>query len=124
MLNYDQIVGSRYHIYNSLFLNLPFRTVARTGTLLPLLQQYCVDGFQNGDSANDILELFFKELVPHANREEQFDLLFSFIQYIERQVALFDSIEDSAFEQINDLNGKGTVPALMLRTKYETRQKS
>ncbi len=121
MLNYDQIVGSRYHIYNSLFLNLPFRAVARTGTLLPLLQQYCVDGFQKGDSANEILELFFKELVPHANREEQFDLLFNFIQYIERQVALFDSIEDSAFEQINDLNGKGTVPALLLRTKYENK---
>jgi phosphoenolpyruvate carboxylase len=121
MANYDQSVGSRYHIYNSLFLNLPFRTVARTGTLLPLLQQYCVDGFQKGDSANEILELFFKELVPHANREEQFDLLFNFIQYIERQVALFDSIEDSAFEQINDLNGKGTVPALLLRTKYENK---
>jgi phosphoenolpyruvate carboxylase len=121
MLNYDQIVGSRYHIYNSLFLNLPFRTVARTGTLLPLLQQYCTDGFQKGTSANEILELFFKELVPHANREEQFDLLFNFIQYIERQVALFDSIEDSAFEQINDLNGKGTVPALLLRTKYENK---
>ncbi|MFM9837815.1 MAG: phosphoenolpyruvate carboxylase [Cyclobacteriaceae bacterium] len=121
MANYDQSVGSRYHIYNSLFLNLPFRTVARTGTLLPLLQQYCVDGFQKGDSANEILELFFKELVPHANREEQFDLLFNFIQYIERQVALFDSIEDSAFEQINDLNGKGTLPALLLRTKYENK---
>jgi phosphoenolpyruvate carboxylase len=121
MLNYDQIVGSRYHIYNSLFLNLPFRTVARTGNLLPLLQQYCIDGFQQGDSANEILDLFFKELVPNANREEQFDLLFNFIQYIERQVALFDSIEDSAFEQINDLNGKGTIPALLLRTKYENK---
>jgi phosphoenolpyruvate carboxylase len=121
MVNYDQSVGSRYHIYNSLFLNLPFHTVARTGTLLPLLQQYCTDGFQKGDSANEILELFFKELVPHANREEQFDLLFNFIQYIERQVALFDSIEDSAFEQINDLNGKGTLPALLLRTKYENK---
>ncbi len=121
MSNYDQSVGSRYHIYNSLFLNLPFRAVSRTGNLLPLLQQYCIDGFQRGDSANEIAHLFFKELVPHANQEEQFDLLFNFIQYIERQVALFDSIEDSAFEQINDLNGKGTVPALLLRTKYESK---
>ena len=121
MSNYDQSVGSRYHIYNSLFLNLPFRAVSRTGNLLPLLQQYCLDGFQRGDSANEIAHLFFNELLPTANREEQFDLLFNFIQYIERQVALFDSIEDSAFEQINDLNGKGTVPALLLRTKYESK---
>ena len=62
-----------------------------------------------------------KELVPNAGRNEQFALLFNFIQYIERQVALFDSIEDSAFEQINDLQGKGTVPALLLRMKFENK---
>ncbi len=31
---YDQAVGARYHIYNSLFLNLPFQHILRTGTLL------------------------------------------------------------------------------------------
>jgi phosphoenolpyruvate carboxylase len=118
---YDQAVGSRFHIYNSLFLNLPFRNVLRTGTLLPLLQQYCVDGFRNGLSANDIVKQFFTEMVPQASRVEQFDLLFSFIHYVERQVALFDSIEDAAFEQINDLDGKGTVSALLLAAKFENR---
>jgi phosphoenolpyruvate carboxylase len=122
MPNYDQTVGSRYHIYNSLFLNLPFRNVSRTGILLPLLQQYCTTGFAKGKSADDILKLFFKELVPTLTEEEQFDLLFSFIQYIERQVALFDSVEDAAFEQVHNLNGKGTVPALLLRTKIEKKE--
>src|SRR5689334_14357052 len=118
---YDQAVGSRFHIYNSLFLNLPFRNILRTGTLLPLLQQYCEDGFRKGLSANDIVTNFFAEMVPQASRVEQFDLLFSFIHYVERQVALFDSIEDAAFEQINDLNGKGTVAALLLQAKLEHR---
>jgi len=122
MPNYDQTVGSRYHIYNSLFLNLPFRNVSRTGILLPLLQQYCTTGFAKGKSADEILKVFFKELVPTLTEEEQFDLLFSFIQYIERQVALFDSVEDAAFEQVHNLNGKGTVPALLLRTKIEKKE--
>jgi phosphoenolpyruvate carboxylase len=122
MPNYDQTVGSRYHIYNSLFLNLPFRNVSRTGILLPLLQQYCTTGFAKGESADEILKVFFKELVPTLTEEEQFDLLFSFIQYIERQVALFDSVEDAAFEQVHNLNGKGTVPALLLRTKIEKKE--
>ncbi len=122
MPNYDQTVGSRYHIYNSLFLNLPFRNVSRTGILLPLLQQYCTTGFAKGKSADEILRVFFKELVPTLTEEEQFDLLFSFIQYIERQVALFDSVEDAAFEQVHNLNGKGTVPALLLRTKIEKKE--
>jgi phosphoenolpyruvate carboxylase len=124
MNNYSQLVASRYHIYNSLFLNLPFRNVARTGVLLPLLQQYCSDGFAKGQSASEILALFFKEMAPQINEQEQFDLLFSFIQYIERQVALFDSIEDAAFEQVNDLNGRGTIPALLLRTRIEKKEKN
>ncbi len=123
MNNYSQLVASRYHIYNSLFLNLPFRNVARTGVLLPLLQQYCADGFTSGQSANDIIIKFFKEMAPQITEQEQFDLLFSFIQYIERQVALFDSIEDAAFEQVNDFNGSGTIPALLLRTKLEKKEK-
>lgn len=118
---YDQTVGSRYHIYNSLFLNLPFQNILRTGTLLPLLQQYCVKGFEQGKSATEILMSFFDEMVPDASTDEQFDFLFNVIQYIERQVALFDSVEDAAFEQTNDLNGKGTVPALLLRTKFENK---
>ena len=119
---YEQAVGARYHIYNSLFLNLPFHNILRTGTLLPLLQQYCESGFEKGKSATEILEDFFKDLVPHATRDDQFDLLFKFIQYVERQVALFDSIEDSAFEQINDLYGRGTLSALLLRTKFENKE--
>lgn len=119
---YEQAVGARYHIYNSLFLNLPFQHILRTGTLLPLLQQYCESGFEQGESAAEILENFFNDMVPHAARDEQFDLLFNFIQYVERQVALFDSIEDSAFEQINDLYGKGTLTALLLRTKFEDKE--
>lgn len=119
MTNYEQTIGSRYHIYNSLFLNLPFHNVLKTGTLLPLLQQYCETGFEKGESAVEIINRFFNDLVPHTTQEERFDLLFRFIQYVERQVALFDSIEDSSFEQINDLSGKGTLPALLLRTRYE-----
>ncbi len=119
---YDQAVGSRFHIYNSLFLNLPFRNILRTGTLLPLLQQQAEAGFEKGIPANDIVRDFFANIIEKPSREEQFLLLFNFIQYVERQVALFDSIEDAAFEQINDLKGKGTVSSLVLRAKYENRE--
>lgn len=120
---YDQTVGARYHIYNSLFLNLPYQDILRTGTLLPFLQQYCEEGFERGQPATEILQQFFGDLIPQAKKEEQFDLLFKFIQYIERQVALFDSIEDSAFEQINDTTGKGTVTSLLQRTKFDRKEK-
>lgn len=118
---YDQAVGSRYHIYNSLFLNLPFRSITRTGTLLPLLQDYCEKGFESGKSADQIIPEFFKNFIPQASPSEQFDMLFRFIQYVERQVALFDSIEDASFEQINDLTGRGTVTSLLQQTQFENK---
>jgi len=116
---FNETVSTRYYMYNSLFLNLPYTGIYRTGTLLPLLQQSCEAGFEKGKDPKTIIKKFFSDFVPQATQQEQFDLLFSFIQYIERQVVLFDSIEDAAFDQINELNGKGTVSALLLRASAE-----
>ncbi len=116
---FNETVSTRYHMYNSLFLNLPYTGIYRTGTLLPLLQQSCESEYQKGKDPKTIIKKFFREYTPQATREEQFDLLFGFIQYIERQVVLFDSIEDAAFAEINDLKGKGTVSELLLRVAAE-----
>jgi phosphoenolpyruvate carboxylase len=117
--NYTQAVSTRYHIYNSLFLNLPYTGIYRTGTLLPLLQQACETGFEKGKDPKSIIRKFFSDFAPNATKEEQFALLFNFIQYAERQVVLFDSVEDAAFDQVNELNGKGSVSALLLRASSE-----
>jgi phosphoenolpyruvate carboxylase len=117
--NFNQAVSTRYHIYNSLFLNLPYTGIYRTGTLLPLLQQACETGFEKRKDPKSIIKKFFSDFTPNASPEERFDLLFNFIQYTERQVVLFDSIEDAAFDQINDVNGRGTIAALLLRASSE-----
>jgi phosphoenolpyruvate carboxylase len=117
--SYNQAVATRYHIYNSLFLNLPYTGIYRTGTLLPLLQQACEDGFAKGKDPRTIIRNFFRDYTPNATRQEQFDLLFNFIQYTERQVVLFDSVEDAAFSEVNDMNGKGSLSALLLRASSE-----
>lgn len=118
-VSFNQVVSTRYHIYNSLFLNLPYTGIYRTGTLLPLLQQACEEGFKKGKDPKSIIRKFFEDFTPNASSEEQFALLFNFIQYTERQVVLFDSIEDAAFDQINDLNGKGSISAFLLRASSE-----
>jgi phosphoenolpyruvate carboxylase len=112
---FNEIVSTRYHMYNSLFLNLPYTGIYRTGTLLPLLQQTCEQGFDKGKDPSSIIKKFFSDFTPRATAEEQFNLLFGFIQYAERQVVLFDSIEDAAFSEINDLEDPGTVASLLTR---------
>lgn len=116
---FNDAVSTRYHMYNSLFLNLPYSGIYRTGTLLPLLQQSCENDYQSGKDPKTIIKSFFKDYTPQATREEQFNLLFGFIQYIERQVVLFDSIEDAAFADVNDLNGKGSIAELLSRVSSE-----
>ncbi|MDN3204804.1 phosphoenolpyruvate carboxylase [Algoriphagus sediminis] len=119
---YDTEVAKRFTIYNSLFLDLPFDDIYRTGTLLPILGTHCEEGFEKGQSPKEILSVFFDELMPNNSEEERYQLLFQMIQYVERQVVLFDSIEDSAYEKINDLNGKGSIKALINRVDNDKKR--
>ncbi len=112
---YQNTVVTKYNIFNSLFLSLPFRHIFRTGTLLPLLNQQSEDGLEKGWSPKQIIEHFFNEFLEGSSEQEQIDLLFNFIQYIERQVVLFDSVEDAAFDQTHERDGKGSIMHLINR---------
>ena len=121
---YDTEVAKRFTIYNSLFLDLPFDDIYRTGTLLPILGTACQKGFQSGLTPKGIIQGFFKEMMSGNTTEEQNNLLFKMIQYVERQVVLFDSIEDAAYEKINDLNGKGSIKALINRADNDHKREA
>ncbi|MCX6182761.1 MAG: phosphoenolpyruvate carboxylase [Bacteroidetes bacterium] len=114
-------VAVKYQIFNSLFLTLPFEEVTNIGVTLPLLFQDCKDGFEHNRTPQEIVDQFFKKRTKIKNEEEINLLIFKFIQYIERQVVLFDAIEDSAFEKINDLDGQGTIKYLFSRSQNANR---
>jgi phosphoenolpyruvate carboxylase len=109
---FQDAVVTKYNIFNSLFLSLPYRGVFQTGSLLPLLTQKCEEGFEKGKSPRQIIEHFFEEYLEEATPKQRMDLLFAFIQYIERQVVLFDSVEDAAFDLTHEMDGKGSVKFL------------
>jgi phosphoenolpyruvate carboxylase len=106
---FDQHILSKYQIYNSIFITLPFDNISNTGLLMPLLNKVCDNGFKNGMTPIQIIDDFFYKYQENQSENEKIDLLFKFIQYIERQVVLFDAIEDAAFPIINNMNGKGTL---------------
>ncbi|WP_316810570.1 phosphoenolpyruvate carboxylase [Pedobacter heparinus] len=98
---FNNEVVSRFELYNSLFLTLPFYKVKDTGTLLPLFIKYCEDGINNHQTPAAIIEAFFKKYTQNNSNKDIIDLLFRFIQYIERQVVLFDAVEDASFNKLN-----------------------
>ncbi|WP_338732003.1 phosphoenolpyruvate carboxylase [Mangrovimonas cancribranchiae] len=112
LTRFKQNVLSKYQIYNSIFMTLPFDTISKTGVLLPLFHETCEKGFKNGDDPTTIVQTFFKKYQARRNEESQINLLFRFIQYIERQVVLFDAIEDAAFPVVNNMDGIGTLRSL------------
>lgn len=110
---FNQEVITRFELYNSLFLTLPFYQVKDTGNLLPFFSAHCEKGAANQDSPAEIIKSFFEKYVPGIDEKEQLNRLFRFIQYIERQVVLFDAIEDSSFNKITRFEDSGTLQNLL-----------
>ena len=108
-------IVNKYRIYNSLFLTLPYEQVENVGVLLPLLAKNCQQGFDEKKDPQQIINEFFDKHAGLKSNHKKIAILFRFIQYIERQVVLFDAVEDAAFEKIHNFNGKGTIPYVFNR---------
>ena len=112
LTRFNENVVSKYQIYNSLFMTLPFDSISNTGLLLPLFHDVCNKGFSLGKNPTEIVDNFFNKQQENFSEEEKINLLFRFIQFIERQVVLFDAIEDASFPIVNNMNGIGTLRSL------------
>jgi len=77
--------------------------------MLPLFSDECRKGFSKNRTPRQIVDAFFKKYSQDPSEIEKNDLLFRFIQYIERQVVLFDAIEDAAFPIVTNMDGIGTL---------------
>ncbi|URC11381.1 MULTISPECIES: phosphoenolpyruvate carboxylase [unclassified Flavobacterium] len=106
---FNQDVLSKYHIYNSVFITLPFDSIDNTGVLLPLFTDTCETGFKKQETPKEIVNFFSNKFLNDASEKDKIDLMFRFIQYIERQIVLFDAIEDAAFPEVNNMEGRGSL---------------
>lgn len=98
--SYINLVENKYKVYNSLFMNLPYERVENIGMLIPLLQKACKAGLDKGENPKFIIDKFFQNHTQLTSEEEKIDFFFRVVQYIERQIVLFDSIEDARVIQI------------------------
>src|SRR6476469_9111242 len=109
---FRNLVGIKFQLYNSLFTSLPFHRIEKTGIFLSLLLTDCEEGYRKKLSPVQIIEEFFSKHNPTGTEREKSDMLFRFVQYVERQVVLFDALEDAAFSEITDVNGVGSLKHL------------
>ena len=110
--NFKSFVALKFQLYNSLFTALPFHRIEKTGIMLAMFLSHCEEGFKKKQSPKEIINQFFEKYTSVKTEAEQSDLLFRFVQYAERQVVLFDALEDAAFKEIHDMMGVGTLKHL------------
>jgi len=106
---FNEEVQLKYQLFNSIFMTLPFQAIDNTGSLLPLFSELCDEGFKNNKSPEQIFNEFADKYLAEATEEEKIAMMFRFIQYVERQIVLFDAIEDAAFTSLNNLEGSGSL---------------
>ncbi len=107
----------KYQLYNGLFLTLPFEGLTDAGILLPMFNNYAREQLERGRSPREIVERFFDEKVAAATPEKRVWTLFKFMQMVERQIVLFDAIEDSSYAAIRDIEGPGSLRDLLGRVE-------
>src|SRR5690606_16407827 len=105
-------VLTRFELFKSLFLTLPFQRVKHTGPLLPFFTTHCEKGVEEHLSPEEIIDSFFGQYEQYVQEEDRMDLLFRIVQYVERQVVLFDAVEDSSFQSIGHSDETGSLEPL------------
>ena len=75
-------VTTKFELYNSLFLTLPFYAVKYTGLALPYFLNHCEEGARKHLSPEEIISSFFSKQSGLTEEKELSSLLFLFIQYI------------------------------------------
>jgi phosphoenolpyruvate carboxylase len=121
---FKNLVAIKFQLYNSLFTSLPFHRIEKTGILLSMLLNNCEEGYKRKQSPVQIIEEFFEKHTSYTRDQDKIDLLFRFVQYVERQVVLFDALEDAAFRDVNDMSGIGTLKHLESEIIQENKQEA
>jgi phosphoenolpyruvate carboxylase len=103
--NFHEFVENKYQFLNSVFLGLHINQ-NYSGKELQAFHGHVLTCLEEKKSPEEIISSFFPDSL---NDQEIIDLLFLIVKYIERDVVLFDAIEDAAFEKINNLNGANSL---------------
>jgi phosphoenolpyruvate carboxylase len=113
LINFHDNVALKYSLYNSLFLTLPFQKMQEVGTLLTLFTKHCAREIQQGKDPSEIVDSFFSKNLNHILATEKNSVLFTMLQFVERQIVLFDALEDAAYTTTHHLDGPGTLHNLI-----------
>lgn len=110
--NYQESVIFRYKILNGIFLTLPFLDIEKIAAQLIIFDKHCKESLANGLNSVQIVESYFK-IYKDFKRDNLIEMFFSYLQFIERQVVLFDALENASFLENHEILGVNSVDYLL-----------
>ncbi|MCP4132674.1 MAG: phosphoenolpyruvate carboxylase [bacterium] len=116
--NFNEFVEQKFTFINSVFLRLPIDDDTGAARALIAFHDHVARCSKEKMNPFDIIHSFFKD----SDDKNIINNLFQIIKYIERQVVLFDAIEDAAFEKINNLNGPNSLSYVINRAVSSDRK--
>lgn len=109
----------KFQIYNALFLNLSYEGANQIGDLIPVLGNSAKLNLLEGKDPITILDKFYEDY-KSLIAVNKIDFMFKVIQYVERQIVLFDSIEDCISPY--DLEDQDSILVSTLMTKMDSEE--
>ncbi len=103
--NFIESVQNKFRFLNSVFLGLPLDNKG-AGKILLEFNEHVLKAVDRGENPEKIIPAFFPGI---TDEEKLIDGLFQIIKYIEREVVLFDAVEDASFEKINNVSGSNSL---------------
>lgn len=102
-------VKLKFRLYSGLLNELPFDYTEAAATVFPLFARECRERLAAGDSPRTIVDSFFHGRMEITCDDVIRNRLFDFVHFIERQMVLFDAVEDAAFTRVRDMADVGTL---------------
>ena len=112
---FQNSVGIKFQLYNSLFFSLPFYGIDKTGILLSLFNTELRRRLSNGKKPGRKSSKNFSQHNSIAAKKKNLICFFASCNTPNGRSFLFDALEDAAFRELNDMQGAGTLKQLETR---------
>lgn len=107
--NFQIDVTEKFDLLNSIYLGLNTKQNDSCDQLLKHFTDYCNEKLSLGEAPYHIVETFFNSY----NSAYKQKCLIRIIELIERQILIFDTVEDAAFTKINNISGPNSIAFIL-----------
>ncbi len=120
--SFTEQVAMKFRLYCGLFFDLPYEQVGLAGYTLPLFASFCREQLELSRAPDEIINDFFGRRMDVQNFTDLSNRIFALLRLVERQIVLFDAVEEATFHLTRDMNASGSLHDILGRIALADKQ--